>query len=106
MEFIETPIFTEAITKFISDDSYLELQKHLADNPEVGSLIQGTGGLRKIRWSAKGHGKRGGIRIIYYYYVINSVVYMFLAYPKNEKDNLTPKEKKYLKLLLEDYKNG
>ena len=106
MEFIETPIFTEDIVGLIDDDSYSKLQQFLKKQPEAGDIIQGTGGLRKIRWAAKGKGKRGGIRVIYYYFIVNNIIYMFLAYPKNVKDNLSSSEKKILKSLLEEYKNG
>jgi hypothetical protein len=106
MEFIETKIFTEDITKLLDDDSYRELQEFLCANPEAGDLIQGTGGLRKIRWSAKGHGKRGGLRSIYYHHLCKETIYMFVAYPKNVKDNLSASEKKYLKILLGEFKNG
>jgi len=50
----------------LSDDEYKELQEHLIERPDVGTVIEGTGGLRKVRWAAKGGGKSGGVRIIYY----------------------------------------
>jgi hypothetical protein len=60
MIFIETPIFTEDLLQLLSDDEYMEFQKYLAGNPLAGDVIQQTGGLRKIRWSVGGKGKRGG----------------------------------------------
>lgn len=62
--------------------------------------------IRKLRWAAKGHGKRGGMRLIYYYFIRQSQIYMLLAYPKNAKDDLTQQEKKYLKKLIEGLENG
>ncbi|VFN03575.1 MAG: hypothetical protein BECKG1743F_GA0114225_108202 [Candidatus Kentron sp. G] len=66
MVFMETPIFTKAITRLLSDDEYRELQGKLLLHPDAGVLIKGSGGLRKIRWKGRGTGKRGGIRVIYY----------------------------------------
>jgi hypothetical protein len=102
--FIETHVFTRLITELVDDDAYAELQKLLADNPEAGDLIQGTGGLRKIRLAAKGHSKRGGARVIYYYFISRSHIAMLLAYPKNAKDDLTAAQKKALKALIEHWR--
>lgn len=106
MEFIETRIFSEEICHLSSDNEYKDLQEYLCLFPLAGDVIPGAGGIRKIRWVAKGHGKRGGMRIIYYYFLKESQIYMLLAYPKNAKDNLTVEEKKYLKQLVEDFENG
>ena len=65
MLFIETPVFTEDVKELLSDDEYREFQEFMADNPGWGDVIQNTGGLRKVRWAAKGKGKRGGVRVIY-----------------------------------------
>ena len=105
MKFIETSIFTKKLTQLLSDDEYRQLQNELAINPLAGALIQGTGGLRKIRWSRPGMGKRGGIRTIYYFLNETETIYMLLAYPKNEKDNLSDKEKKILRELVKGFKN-
>jgi mRNA-degrading endonuclease RelE of RelBE toxin-antitoxin system len=67
MRFIETPIFTEAVTELLDDEEYRSLQLALLLRPESGPLIPRSGGLRKIRWALKGKGKRGGCRIIYYW---------------------------------------
>ena len=63
MVFIETSVFTKQVTELLSDDDYVFLQTHLAENPTAGDVIQGTGGLRKMRWAAMGKGKRGGVRV-------------------------------------------
>lgn len=104
MIFIETPVFTRLIIELVDDESYSELQKRLTDDPEAGDLIQGSGGLRKIRMAAKGHGKRGGARVIYYYFVSRSHIAMLLAYPKNARDDLTAAQKKALKSLIENWR--
>lgn len=70
MEFIEAPAFTRHVADYLTDDQYRELQRQLAETPEKGDLISGTGGFRKLRWSdqRRGKGRRGGLRIIYYYF--------------------------------------
>jgi mRNA-degrading endonuclease RelE of RelBE toxin-antitoxin system len=69
MVIIETPIFTKRIQELITDDEYRLLQAHLVNRPDVGKIMPGSDGLRKLRWSAGGRGKRGGIRVIYYWFV-------------------------------------
>ena len=101
MIFIETPIFTEDLLQLLSDDEYMEFQKYLAGNPLAGDIIQQTGGLRKIRWSVGGKGKRGGVRIIYYYLTENFQVRLLLIYKKGKQDNLTTDQKKMLRQLNE-----
>jgi len=67
-----------------------------------GKVIQGSGGLRKIRWKGSGRGKRGGTRIIYYWWVNQEQISMLLAYPKNERDDLTKSQINILKKLMEE----
>jgi len=107
LEFLETPIFTRRIAELLSESEYASLQGALIVNPESGDLIPGTGGLRKIRWqeSQRGKGKRGGVRIIYYWYRPESLIYMLLAYSKGEQDDLSASEKRILKrLVAEEFK--
>ena len=101
MEIRETPVFTRQIVGEMSDDEYRRLQITLVMNPEAGVVIPGTGGLRKVRWRAEGRGKRGGYRVIYYWAVAPGVILMLFLYPKNERDDLTPEQKKALRLLVE-----
>jgi hypothetical protein len=70
MEFVEAPAFTRHVSDYLGDDEYQALQNQLAANPEVGDLMPGTGGFRKLRWTdpRRRKGKRGGLRIIYYYF--------------------------------------
>lgn len=102
MVILETAIFTRQINELVTDDNYAELQQHLRLHPESGDIIPGSGGLRKMRWQAKGHGKRGGMRVIYYWYVQGARIYMLLAYGKNEQANLTKDQLKVLKQLVEE----
>jgi len=103
-EFIETGVFTEAITELLEDNAYGDLQAMLTTNPEAGDLIPGGGGLRKLRWLSpeRQKGKRGGIRVIYYVYSRHKL-YMIYAYDKSEQEDLTRKQ---LKILREYVKGG
>ena len=98
-EFIETPIFTKQITDLLDDAEYRQLQITLAVQPNSGDLIRGGGGLRKIRWSAQGRGKRGGMRVIYYRIEENQI-FMLFAYPKNKQEDLTTEQLKVLRTLI------
>ncbi|KIC88204.1 type II toxin-antitoxin system RelE/ParE family toxin [Pantoea agglomerans] len=101
MLFIETPVFTEDVKELLSDDEYREFQQFMADNPGWGDVIQNTGGLRKVRWAAKGKGKRGGVRVIYYYKVSESQIRLLLIYKKGVQDDLSEDEKHLLRALNE-----
>ena len=101
MIFIESPVFTRQVIALLSDDSYAELQRFLATQPDAGDVIQGTGGLRKIRWVAHGKGKRGGVRVIYFHVSARQQIRMLLIYRKGVKDDLTASEKKVLRALNE-----
>lgn len=71
MVIIETSVFTRQVQKLLNDEEYQELQLALAEGPDLGVIIGGSGGLRKVRWSRQGRGKRGGVRVIYYQWVQN-----------------------------------
>jgi len=101
MVIIETPIFTKLINDLMSDDEYKDLQEALVSRPDRGAIITGSGGLRKVRWKLEGRGKSGGVRIIYYWMTSDDQLYMLMAYPKSEKENLTDKQVKVLKTLVE-----
>lgn len=101
LTFKETPVFTRQISDLISDDELSALEWILMANPERGDLIRGSGGLRKIRWAGSGRGKRGGLRVIYYWHVPGSTILFLLAYPKNEQDDLTQAQIKVLKTLVQ-----
>jgi hypothetical protein len=91
--FIGTTIFTQQISNLLSDDAYAEFQQYLADNPTSGDVIQGTGGLRKIRWSCKNMGKRGGLRVVYFHVSADCQIRLLLAYKKSVADDLTAQQK-------------
>lgn len=103
MIFVESPAFTEDVQALLTDESYADLQLHLALYPFTGDLIKGTGGLRKVRWASGGKGKSGGVRVIYFYVFADAQIRMILVYKKGVKDDLTPKEKKLLRKLNEEW---
>ena len=86
--FIETQLFTRLVKQYLSDEQYAELQMALMANPELGPVIAGTGGVRKLRWAAPGRGKRGGYRVIYYARRPKGIIWMLTMYPKNMADTI------------------
>ena len=101
MVFVETPTFTKRVLQLLDDDEYSALQLHLANQPAAGKVIPGSGGLRKIRWAGSGRGKRGGLRVIYFWWIARSRISMLLVYPKNEQDDLSADQVKLLRKALE-----
>ena len=101
MKFLKTPTFTKIANQSLDDDEYRPLQTALVLRPEQGALIPGTGGLRKLRWGGKGHGKRGGYRVIYYWDRPSDTIYMLYLYPKNEQEDLTAQQTNILRQLVE-----
>jgi mRNA-degrading endonuclease RelE of RelBE toxin-antitoxin system len=101
MIFIETSIFTKEIQKLISDDNYRMLQTSLMLRPDAGRLIRGSGGLRKIRWNLPGKGKRGALRIIYYWNPPDTI-FMLFPYKKTEQEDLTPEQLKLLRGMVRE----
>ncbi|QXF35261.1 toxin HigB-2 [Photorhabdus luminescens] len=97
--FIETPVFSRERAELSTDDEFRLLQEHLLKNHEQGSTISATGGCKKIRWQRERVRKRGRVRIIYYAITKTGRLYLLLIYPKNKKDDLTPKEKEVLKAI-------
>ena len=102
MRFVETSIFTKLIKELMIDEDYRKLQIALILRPEQGVLIKKSGGLRKIRWTTKGTGKRGGIRIIYYWDKGDESFYMLFAYPKTKQDDLTPEQLHILRRVMKE----
>ena len=97
--FLETPVFTRLFGCYLTDKSYRELQRTLMENPEMGDVMPGTGGFRKVRWedTRRGKGKRGGLRVIYYYLSADHQIWFFTLYSKDEATDLAAREKSLLK---------
>ena len=100
MHIIETPIFTRRVQEILSDEQYRLLQTYLINRPDSGKIIPGSGGLRKLRWSLGGRGKRAGIRIIYYWFVSQETMLLLFLFAKNEQDDLTPEQFRQLKKVI------
>ena len=106
LRFIETPIFTEDIVRILTDSEYAELQAALILQPDLGEVIPGTGGLRKMRWAfpSQGRGKRGGVRVVYYWYVSDSLIYLLMVYPKSKREDLSAQQKQMLRRIAGGFK--
>jgi len=99
---IETSVFTRQVRALMPDEEYRKLQAALVGNPALGPLIRASGGLRKLRWALPGRGKRGGVRVIYYWAVGQEQLFMLLMYPKSERDDLSPSQLRLLRKLVEE----
>lgn len=106
MLFIETTEFTKHLSSHLDDDSYAALQAFLSERPDAGDIIRGSGGIRKIRWRSKGHGKRGGSRVIYYWLVPEEHIYLLTLYGKGVKDDLTPEERAAWRKVVKEIESG
>lgn len=101
--FYETPVFSRLRPDYLHDEEYRRLQQVLMHHPTVGEMMPGTGGFRKLRWGdrRRGQGKRGGIRVIYYYLTAENQVWFFTIYDKDEATDLTAEEKRALKRAIQ-----
>ena len=82
--FVETPLFSRLVYDYISDGEYAALRAELAQHPDAGAVVPGSGGVRKIRWGVAGRGKRGGVRVIYFARTRLGKIWMLTIYAKNE----------------------
>jgi len=100
--FIELPAFARHRAEFLDDEAFRALQNALLENPEAGDVIQGTGGLRKIRHAdpRRGKGKRSGLRVIYFWWELGGQFWLYTVYDKDTKDDLAAKERAALKEML------
>lgn len=88
ISFVETKLFTRLVQEYLSDDEYFKLQQQLLTDPEAGSVIPGSGGVRKFRWGVAGRGKRGGLRVIYFLRTRQGQIWMLTLYAKNEAESI------------------
>ncbi len=102
----ELPPFSKKVAKVLSQEEQEALRLHLIQYPDEGDVIPGTGGIRKLRWAASGRGKRGGARVIYFYHVVGTTIYLMACYTKNEQDDISPAVKKQLKAIVDQIKKG
>jgi len=106
MVFVELSPFLRFREEYWTDEDFRLLQNFLLVSPEAGDLIRGGHGLRKLRWSAQGRGKRGGARLIYYFQQSRDHIYLIYGYVKSERDDLTPQQLKVLAELMKDVRDG
>jgi len=102
VRFLETSVFTSRLRGLVDEDQYRALQLALLLRPEQGPLIPGSGGLRKLRWGTRGRGKRGGLRLVYYWAPREQAFYMLYVYAKNEQSDLTPAQVKVLRRVVRE----
>ena len=101
-KFVMMPVFDKQWREMGLDDNDLQsLQEQLLENPQIGSVIKGTGKLRKMRFALPNRGKSGSSRVLYVDFVLAETIYLIFAYPKNEKDNLTDEERNNIKKMIE-----
>lgn len=106
MVFVELMPFGAFRDEYWTDDDLRALQSFLLVSPDAGDLIRGGAGLRKLRRSAQGRGKRGGARVIYYWHVPRHHIYLIYGYVKSRREDLTPQQIKVLGELMKDLKDG
>lgn len=104
--FFEAPVFSRVLGRYFDDDAFANLQAFLRHNPGAGAIIRDTGGIRKLRWRdpLTSKGKRGGLRVIYYWWNESMQIYLLTVYRKNEMSDLTPEHRQALRLLIENEK--
>lgn len=102
---VETTLFLRHAAGIWSDDDRAAFVDFIASNPETGDIIPGTGGVRKVRWARPGSGKRGGARVIYFYYHSNAPIYLLFAYAKAQRTDMTQDEKKAVATLAAHIKS-
>ena len=102
ISFVETKLFTRLIGDPLGDDEYARLQRALIANPELGDVIPGSGGVRKLRWGAVGRRKRGGLRVIYFLRTRQGQIWMLTIHPKNVADNIPAHVLRQIKVEIDD----
>ena len=98
---VELPEFLRKAQDLLKNEEKLSLINYLAIHPQSGDLMQGTGGIRKLRWAAQGRGKSGGVRVIYYYHNGSIPLFLLTVFGKGEKANLSPSERNDLSKLTD-----
>jgi hypothetical protein len=97
----ELPEFIRTAGKLLADSERLDVVRYLAEHPKAGDLMEGTGGVRKLRWGRGGQGKSGGVRVIYYFHDENMPLYLLTLFAKGDKANLTKAERNELAELVD-----
>ena len=100
MQIFSTRTYERAIRKLLGEDARREMEASIVAAPDAAPVIRGTGGIRKLRWSAAGRGKRGGIRTVYFYHAGPGAIYLLTAYAKADREDLTPVDTRALSRLV------
>jgi hypothetical protein len=106
MVFVELTPFVAFCKEYWTDEDLRAMQNFLLVTPDAGDLIRGGAGLRKLRWSAQGRGKRGGARVIYYWHVPGHRIYLIYGYVKSRSEDMTAHQLKVLRELMKDIDHG
>jgi hypothetical protein len=101
LTFVETKLFTRLADEYLGESGLLALQVHLLAQPEIGKVIPGSGGIRKLRWAMPGGGKRGGLRVIYFLRIKQEEVWLLTLYAKNVSDNISIAALKKIKATID-----
>jgi len=102
MEFIETSGFSKIRENYFDDSQFNMLQLYLMDRPDAGNIIKGSGGIRKLRWGMQGQGKRGGVRVIYYWITKDNQILFLTAYAKGKASDLSQNAIKTMREIVKD----
>ena len=100
--FVEAPLFTKLVGEYLTDGEYAALQQALTQNPELGDVIPGSGGVRKVRWGTRARGKRGGVRVIYFARSEAGVIWMLTIYAKNVAETISSQVLRRIRREIED----
>ena len=100
--FVEAPLFTKLVGEYLADREYAALQQALSENPELGDVIPGSGGVRKVRWGTRGRGKRGGVRVVYFVRKDPGVIWMLTIYAKNVAESVPVQLLRRIRKEIED----
>ncbi len=106
MVFVEASTFTKLLPGYLDDEAYRQLQAYLMKDPDAGAIIRASGGVRKVRWGARGKGKSGGVRVIYYWITADDQILMLTIYGKGEKEDLSAADLRRIVKLVEESTNG
>jgi len=101
LTFIETKLFTRLADEYLGEDGLLALQVHLLAQPEIGKLISGSGGVRKLRWAMPGRGKRGGLRVIYFLRTKQEEIWLLTLYAKNVSQSISSADLRRIKATID-----
>ena len=103
---VSTKRYEREVARLLSEEERQEMEDAIAENPEAHPVIPGTGGVRKARWSGRGKGRRGGVRLIYFYMITDAMAYLLTLYAKGEKSDLTSEDRKAIRAFVEEIKHA